>query len=162
MSPRRCGRRLRSASLGFAPLRTAWGRDLSFEAKLLAAQATGRDWFQPLDISLPNTRIEKDTPFHFGPAVFDLLTCPRLLDMVEALIGPEITSTPIQHVRIKPPEATLAPGEVRAHVGGTDWHQDRAVAHAEADETTMVTVWLAMTEATPREWLPAGQAAEVG
>ncbi|MEM9427357.1 MAG: phytanoyl-CoA dioxygenase family protein [Pseudomonadota bacterium] len=120
----------------------------SFEDKLIAAYAAGRDWFQPMDISLPGDRIAADTPFHFGPAVFEMLTAPRLLDMVEDLIGPEITSNPIQHVRIKPPEATLDADEIRAHVGGTDWHQDRAVALEEADETRMITVWLAITDAT--------------
>ncbi len=120
----------------------------SFEDKLIEAYRAGHDWFQPMDISLPGDRIEADTPFHFGPAVFDMLTAPRLLDLVEDLIGPEITSTPIQHVRIKPPERELDADEIRAHVGGTDWHQDRAVALEEADETQMITVWLAVTDAT--------------
>lgn len=129
-----------------------WGmsefKGASFEGQILAAYQAGQDWFQPLDISLPGDRIHADTPMHFGPAVFDMITATRLLDMVEDLIGPEITSNPIQHVRIKPPEATLAKDEIRAHVGGTDWHQDRAVALEEADQTEMVTVWLAITNAT--------------
>ncbi len=120
----------------------------SFQDKLAAAYAAGRDWFQPMDISLPGNRILADTPMHFGPAVFDMIRAPRLLDLVEDLIGPEITSTPIQHVRIKPPARTLETNEFRAHVGGTDWHQDRAVALAEADETDMITVWIAVTDAT--------------
>ncbi len=119
-----------------------------FSDKLTAAYAKGLDWFQPMDISLPGDRISADTPMHFGPAVFDMVTSPRLLDMVEDLIGPEITSNPIQHVRLKPPERLLNPDEIRAHVGGTDWHQDRAVALEEADQTDMVTVWLAITDAT--------------
>lgn len=120
----------------------------SFQEKLTRAYALGLDWFQPMDISLPGDRIAADTPFHFGPAVFDMVTSPRLLGMVEQLIGPEITSNPIQHVRIKPPARTLRSDEIRAHVGGTDWHQDRAVALEEADQTQMVTVWLAITDAT--------------
>ena len=119
-----------------------------FGERIVESYRLGQDWFQPLDISLPGDRIAADTPMHFGPAVFDMVTAPRLLDLVECLIGPEITSNPIQHVRIKPPEAALRPGESRAHVGGTDWHQDRGVAHAEADATDMVTVWLAITDAT--------------
>jgi ectoine hydroxylase-related dioxygenase (phytanoyl-CoA dioxygenase family) len=127
----------------------SWGiTGSSFEDKLMKAYAAGLDWFQPMDISLPGDRIAQDTPMHFGPAVFDMVTAPRLLDMVEDLIGPEITSNPIQHVRIKPPEATLDADEIRAHVGGTDWHQDRAVALEEADQTQMITVWLAVTDAT--------------
>ena len=120
----------------------------SFEEKLISAYRAGRDWFQPLDISLPGDEISAGTPMHFGPAVFDMITAPRLLDMVEDLIGPEITSNPIQHVRIKPPATDLQPGEVRAHITATDWHQDRAVALADADQTRMVTVWLAITDAT--------------
>ena len=116
--------------------------------KLLTAYRAGCDWFQPMDISLPGDKIYADTPFHFSPAVFDMITCPRLLDMVEDLIGAEITSNPIQHVRIKPPAEDLAEGEVRAHITATDWHQDRAVALEEADQTRMVTVWLAITDAT--------------
>ncbi len=122
--------------------------DASFEEQLLAAYQAGHDWFQPMDISLPGDRVQANTPMHFGPAVFDMVTAPRLLDMVEDLIGPEITSNPIQHVRIKPPERKLDKDEIRAHVGGTDWHQDRAVALEEADQTNMVTVWLAITDAT--------------
>ena len=122
--------------------------DASFSKKLFAAYRAGRDWFQPMDISLPGDRIAADTPMHFGPAVFDMITSPRLLDLVETLIGPEITSNPIQHVRIKPPERLLNKDEIRAHVGGTDWHQDRAVAHEEAGRTEGITVWLAITDAT--------------
>ncbi len=121
---------------------------LNFWQKLLIAYKADCDWFQPMDISLPGDRIHADTPFHFGPAVFEMITNERLLDMVEDLIGPEITSNPIQHVRIKPPATDLQSGEVRAHITSTDWHQDRAVALEEADNTTMVTVWLAITDAT--------------
>lgn len=118
-----------------------------FDAHLRTAYAAGCDWFQPMDISLPGTEIAADTPFHIGPAVFDMMVAPALLDIVEALIGPEITSTPIQHVRIKPPAALRLADETRVHLDKTDWHQDRGVAHAEADETKMVTVWLAITDA---------------
>lgn len=119
-----------------------------FQDRLIAAYRAGCDWFQPLDISLPGERIAADTPMHFGPAVFDMITNARLLDLVQDLIGPEITSNPIQHVRIKPPATDLRADEVRAHITRTDWHQDRAVALEEADETDMVTVWIAVTDAT--------------
>lgn len=121
---------------------------LDFWGKLLHAYEAKCDWFQPMDISLPGDVIAPDTPFHFGPAVFDLLTNRQLLDVVEDLIGPELTSNPIQHVRIKPPATNLAKDEIRAHITSTDWHQDRAVALEEADNTRMVTVWIAVTDAT--------------
>lgn len=121
--------------------------DRDFWEKLLVSYEAGCDWFQPMDISLPGDDVNPDTPFHFGPAVFDMITHARLLDMVEDLIGPEITSNPIQHVRLKPPAPTLHADEIRAHVAGTDWHQDKAVAHEEGDRTQMVTVWLAISDA---------------
>lgn len=121
---------------------------LDFWQKLRVSYRAGCDWFQPMDISLPGGEIEADTPFHFGPAVFAMITAPRLLNIVEDLLGPEITSNPIQHLRLKPPAETLAADEIRAHVGATAWHQDRAVAHAEGDATRMVTVWLAISDAT--------------
>jgi phytanoyl-CoA hydroxylase len=122
--------------------------NLDFFGKLLEAYVAGCDWFQPMDISLPGDRIQSDTPMHFGPAVFNMIKDSNLLDIVEQLIGPEITSNPIQHVRIKPPARDLYTDEIRAHITSTDWHQDRGVALEEADETDMVTVWCAITDAT--------------
>lgn len=121
---------------------------MGFWDKLEVAFKAGFDWYQPLDISLPHDNITDDTPMHFGPAVFDMARAPRILDIVESLIGPEITSNPIQHVRIKPPERLVDPDEIRAHVVSTDWHQDRGVTLESADNTDMVTVWLAITDAT--------------
>lgn len=123
--------------------------DLGFYEKLRIAYRAQCDWFQPMDISLPGDRIATDTPMHFGPAIFQLLVHERLLDIVESLIGPEITSNPIQHVRIKPPALDLASDEIRAHITSTDWHQDRGVGLEEADATDMITVWCAITDATP-------------
>lgn len=119
-----------------------------FEDKLIKAYTAGFDWFQPMDISLPGDEIAADTPMHFGPSVFDMITSDRLLDVVESLIGPEITSNPIQHIRIKPPAPDLKDDEIRAHITATDWHQDRGVGLEEADQTDMITVWVAITDAT--------------
>jgi ectoine hydroxylase-related dioxygenase (phytanoyl-CoA dioxygenase family) len=124
-----------------APDATFWDKlDVAVQAKI--------EWYQPFDISLPADGITAETPMHFGPAVFDMITSDRILNTVECLIGSEITSNPIQHVRIKPPERDVQHGETRAHIVSTDWHQDRAVTLEAADETEMVTVWLAITDAT--------------
>ncbi len=122
---------------------------LDFDGQLRATYEAKLDWFQPMDISLPGGVIAADTPMHFGPAVLAMMTHPAILDLVEGLIGPEITSNPIQHVRIKPPARALHSDESRPHLTITDWHQDRGVTHAEADETDMVTVWIAISDATP-------------
>lgn len=119
-----------------------------FQDRIVRAYAAGMEYFQPMDISLPAGTISEDTPFHAGPAIFRLMTDGRLLDVIESIIGPEITSNPIQHVRIKPPSDDLRADEVRAHITSTDWHQDRAVSLEEADETRMVTAWVAVTDAT--------------
>jgi len=124
------------------------GGELDFWEKLLSAYQAGCDYFHPMDISFPGDRIIADMPFHIGSAVFNMLTAVPLLDVVEQLIGPELTSNPIQHVRLKPPSVKLDLAEARAHITATDWHQDRAVALEDADQTDMVTVWLAMTDAT--------------
>lgn len=122
---------------------------LDFWGKLRTAYEARVDFFQPMDISLPGDQIMPNTPFHIGPAVFDMLTAAPLLDIVEQLIGPELISNPIQHVRIKPPAEALKHDEIRPHITFTDWHQDRGVTHAEADQTDMVTCWIAVTDATP-------------
>ncbi|MEP0940533.1 MAG: phytanoyl-CoA dioxygenase family protein [Rhizobiaceae bacterium] len=106
------------------------------------------DWYQPFDISLPHHDISEDTPMHIGPAVFDIVRHKNILDTMELLIGPEITSNPIQHIRIKPPQSAVSASENRAHVIATDWHQDMGVTLEEADQTEFITVWLAITDAT--------------
>ena len=131
-----------SGALGVLP------EGLDFYGKLKHCYLAGCDWFQPMDISLPADEIQPDTPMHFGPAVFNMITDTALLDIAESLIGPEITSNPIQHVRLKPPVPQLHQDEIRAHIAATDWHQDRGVAHDEADSTDMITVWIAISDAT--------------
>ena len=101
------------------------------------------------DISLPFEGVREDTPIHLGPQTFGLLTNPRLLDVVEQVIGGEIYSNPIQHTRIKPPEREL-PEYLQGSslLAKTDWHQDKGVHLPEADDTEMLTVWLPLTDAT--------------
>ena len=107
---------------------------------------------QFLNISLPllNEGREPDTyHMHHGPAVFELMRHPRILDVVEDIIGPEIFASPVQQMRMKPP-ATALHDEVSGHsnVGATTWHQDIVALLEDADDTNQVTVWLAITEAT--------------
>ena len=121
---------------------------MTFWDKFDQCYRAGFDWYQPFDICLPHDGIREDTPMHFGPAIFNLATHSNILDIAESLIGPEITSNPIQHVRIKPPQSAVPQSENRAHVIATDWHQDKGVTLEEADHTEFVTVWLAITDAT--------------
>ena len=80
-----------------------------------------------------------------GPAMFAFLHNSNLLDAVESLIGPEITCNPIHHVRAKPPASLSGTG---AGFYNVPWHQDAGVTWAEADESDIVTCWLALVDAT--------------
>lgn len=127
-------------------------KDLPFDARLIKIyQETGQAHNQYFDFSLPFQGVKEDTPFWAGPAVFNAFINERLLDRVEELIGPEIFSNPVQHVRIKPPEKFLPKNDLGMPViGPTAWHQDHGVVTEEADETNMVTVWFSLTD-TPVE-----------
>ena len=104
------------------------------------------------NISLPliNGKVDgKNYHAHTGPAVFALLTNEKILDVVESVIGPEIASSPVQQMRIKPPQKKLDEQNVgHSNVGITTWHQDTVAVLPEADDTNQVTVWVAVTEAT--------------
>jgi hypothetical protein len=80
-----------------------------------------------------------------GAATFAFLHNACLLDAVEALIGPEITCNPIQHIRAKPPAAITGEG---AGFYNVPWHQDAGVTLEEADNSDILTCWIALTDAT--------------
>ena len=123
--------------------------DLPFERRLVEVYKAGLDYTQAIDIALPNAKIYADTPINLGPAVFDLLRSPRMLSAVESLIGGEIYSNPIQHVRIKAPKRYVEERDrYNSLLDKTLWHQDIGVGLEEADDTQMVTAWVAVTEAT--------------
>lgn len=124
--------------------------ELPFGPRLTQIYAeSGRAHTQFFDFTLPQSNIKHDTPIWVGPAVFRTLINERLLDAVEALIGPEIYSNPVQHVRIKPPErVTPRNAQGQPLVGVTPWHQDNGVVLPEADESEIITVWFPLNDAT--------------
>lgn len=81
-----------------------------------------------------------------GRASFAFLGNDNLLDMVEAFVGPEITCSPIQHIRPKLPGG-LAPRGADPHVA--PWHQDAGVTWVDADPVFILTVWLPLSPARP-------------
>ncbi|MFC3394252.1 phytanoyl-CoA dioxygenase family protein [Brenneria rubrifaciens] len=123
------------------------------ENKMLSLmRQTDGNCFQSLDITLPvEDTIRKDSPLYLDETIFRLLRHPRLLDAIEQIIGPEIYSVPVQHMRIKPPQKNITQ-ETRSHTltltGKTFWHQDLAVVTPDADRTSMLGVWLPINEAT--------------
>ena len=81
-----------------------------------------------------------------GRASFEFLHNDHLLDLVESLVGPEITCSPIQHIRAKLPSG-VTPSGSDPHVA--PWHQDAGVTWEEADPHFILTVWLPLGAATP-------------
>jgi phytanoyl-CoA hydroxylase len=121
--------------------------DLPFETRLIQiAKESGSTHTQHFDITLPQNNIRPDTPIHLGEAVFRLLTCPSVLDVVEQILGPEISVNPVQHVRLKLPAHALGENP-DPMMGKSPWHQDGAVVLEEADETEILTVWIPLGEA---------------
>lgn len=123
--------------------------DLPFSERLIAIyQESGKVHAQYFDFSLPQGNVKPDTPFWAGPAVFRMLTNESLLDAVESILGGEIYSNPVQHVRLKPPEHLTPVNEEtgRVQLGKTPVHQDHGVVRPEADETQMLTVWFPLMD----------------
>ena len=133
-----------------------------FDSRFSDLICAAPDAYQHLDISLPladNLSAladqwreilgdDENAGIHAGPAVFGILSHPRVLDIAESLLGGEILCNPTQHARIKPPQHLLPPVAVGdANVSRTLWHQDEAVLHESARDSDVLTVWAAITHA---------------
>lgn len=91
---------------------------------------------------------------HFrGEALFRFLGNDGLMDVVEDLVGTEITCSPIQHLRPK------LPGNLKSVNNDDDqtltsritenvapWHQDAQVHLEEADPSFILTVWIPLCD----------------
>lgn len=123
-------------------------RDLPFDRRLTEICAeSGMLFTQHFDISLPQGNVKPNTPINARPSMFRLLSHPRLLDIAEDLIGPEIWSNPVQHIRTKLPARAIS-DKGNGLVGKIPWHQDNGVVMPEADETFILTCWMPLTRAT--------------
>jgi ectoine hydroxylase-related dioxygenase (phytanoyl-CoA dioxygenase family) len=132
-------------------------RGMEFRQRLTQIYSeVGGDFSQHFDFSLPlRSDITPDQPCYFPSSVFNILRHPGILDIIESLIGPEIYSNPVQHVRLKPPEALVPDLDPagrndpnKGMVGATDWHQDAGVVVEEADDTEIITVWTPIYDST--------------
>ena len=74
-----------------------------------------------------------------GPALFAVITHPRLLAVVESLIGPEIVASSVYRVRPKIPGM--------AH-GVVPWHQDSGYFNPHCDRDLILTCWIPLVDAT--------------
>ena len=72
------------------------------------------------------------------PGYYRLMANPKILDVVESLIGGEIFSNPIYNVRPKVPK--VAAGQV-------PWHQDKSY-WPDANANPVITVWIPLVDST--------------
>lgn len=125
-------------------------RGLPFQDRLIKVVTESRGNFsRNFDIALPQKNIKYDTPIYVGPGIFEILTSPKLLDVIEQVVGPEVLCNPVGHVRMKLPDGSLTEAGRNNGLSGTvPFHQDQGVLLPEADESQIVTCWVAVTDAT--------------
>lgn len=125
---------------------------LPFDERLIdvCRQCEEIDW-TPFDITftLFGLNAADSKPIYLGKPIFDILRHPRILDIAEQIIGPEIYCNPIQHVRIKPPQGSQTLTRKNSIIlRSQPWHQDLSVTSEDANGTDLLTVWVAVTDAT--------------
>lgn len=74
-----------------------------------------------------------------GKALFETIVHPKLIAVIEDLIGPEIIGSSAYYIRPKMPNSKR--GEV-------PWHQDSAYFLAHCDQSMIITCWLPLVNAT--------------
>ncbi len=122
--------------------------ELPFTERLTQICAeSGEVLSQYFDISLPQSNVQPDTPINMGAAMLRLLTNPRLLDVAESVIGPEIWVSPVQHIRMKLP-AHAVTDKSNGLIAKIPWHQDNGVVTEDADESDILTIWMPLNRAT--------------
>ncbi|MBI3972117.1 MAG: phytanoyl-CoA dioxygenase family protein [Chloroflexi bacterium] len=117
-------------------------------AQLVEAGELSRTYAEePFDTRLTRITAETDKVYWslasgklHGTGIFKLLTNPKLLDLVETLVGPEIIASSAYRLRPKVPGF--------AH-GVVPWHQDSGYFEPYCDKALIVTVWIPLVDATP-------------
>ncbi len=72
------------------------------------------------------------------PGYFQLMLNPKILDVVESLLGPEIFANPVYNARPKVPKVAA---------GIVPWHQDRSY-WPDVKASPIITVWIPLVDAT--------------
>lgn len=71
------------------------------------------------------------------PGYFKLMSNPKILNVIEDLIGPEIFANPVYNVRPKVPKVAA---------GIVPWHQDKSY-WSDANAAPVITVWIPFVDA---------------
>jgi hypothetical protein len=72
------------------------------------------------------------------PGYFELMSNPKIIDVIESLIGPEIFANPVYNSRPKVP---------RVAAGAVPWHQDKSY-WPNANSNPVITVWIPLVDST--------------
>lgn len=131
------------------PVRQAIAAGVEKQAQSLAAADKIRHLYPELPFTRRLAAIQQEAGEEppiwnkqvFSRAIYDLLVCPRILDVVEALIGPEITVNGDYWVRPKLPE-----GKISTY----PWHQDSAYYGPESVDIPILTVWVPLVDVDER------------
>jgi len=75
-----------------------------------------------------------------GPGIFSLITHPKMVDIAESLVGPEIIASSVYRLRPK------IPGFPH---GVVPWHQDSGYFEPYCDQRLVLTAWIPLVDATP-------------
>ncbi|MCY4484185.1 MAG: phytanoyl-CoA dioxygenase family protein [Spirochaetaceae bacterium] len=118
-----------------------------------------------LNIFVDHFQYRRDLPTSQIPEVFACIRHARVLDVLEALLGPEVLASPIYHVNVKLAQRHLQEVESVAkasgqdnptverfynfQVGKTDWHMDAVSGLSDSHHSRIANAWIPITEATP-------------
>ena len=104
-----------------------------------------QDLTQYFNIMLPkHLNLEPLTPINTDESVFNLMTDPALLDVMQSLLGEEIRSHPMQHIRVSLPERFTQGKGLSTLATCSPWHQDNG--GLTLNDTYIVTVWLPLVD----------------
>jgi len=73
-----------------------------------------------------------------GPAIFNFIRNPKLLDVAEQFCGPELIASSVYRLRPKVP---------RHHKSAVPWHQDSGYMEPFCDKALVVTMWIPLVDA---------------
>jgi phytanoyl-CoA hydroxylase len=111
-----------------------------------------KDFDQYFNIRLPKENIKKESDFFASQSIWNLIKNKNILNIIEKLIGSEISSNPVQNSRIKQPEKFLKKNKVYDGLSGrTPWHQDAGVLSKTGQKyTDLITCWVPFTKTTKK------------
>lgn len=149
----------------YARLGVGSGASGEFDADIQQLLSVAPQAYQHLDISLPmvhdlsacvpewervfGEQWQEQAGLCASEEVFNLIAHPNIVGIARQLVGGEVVASPVQHTRIKPPQHLIAAeAQIDANTARTLWHQDEAVVTEEARGVDILTVWVAITDAT--------------